>query len=216
MRVKSCVSGLVSLVLIAAGVSLVAYFFLSAGWGDTATNAKDPAGFNVPEIGASREKALAPGGPEDRTLTVTIPKMARIRDDRVPDASGTDEGALRENAAIHLKGTGFPWQEEANVYIAGHRLGYPNTASFLTFWDLDKLEKGDRVFVTDAAGTEYTYRVFKEFVVGPNELSVTEPIPGKNVVTLQTCTLPDYSRRLIVQAKLVRTASKEPTGGERT
>ncbi|MDP9458582.1 MAG: hypothetical protein M3Q60_23035 [Actinomycetota bacterium] len=25
---------------------------------------------------------------------------------------------------------------------------------------------------------------------------------GKNVLTLQTCTLPDYSRRLIVQAEL--------------
>ena len=216
MRAKSVVSGLASLVLIATGVSLMAYFFSSAGWGGTATNAEDPAGFNVPEIGASREKALAPGGLEDRTLTVTIPKMARIRDDRVPDASGADEGALRENAAIHLKGTGFPWQEEANVYIAGHRLGYPNTESFLTFWDLDKLEKGDLVFVTDAAGTEYTYRVFKEFVVGPTELSVTKPIPGKNVVTLQTCTLPDYSQRLIVQAELVRTSSKEPTRGERT
>jgi sortase A len=24
----------------------------------------------------------------------------------------------------HIKHTGFPWEEEANVYIAGHRLGY--------------------------------------------------------------------------------------------
>jgi sortase A len=216
VRAKSIMSGLVSLVLIAAGVFLVAYFFLSPGWEDRAANAGDPTGFNVPEIGASREEApAAPGGPEDRTLTVTIPEMARIRDDRVPDAAGTDERALRENAAIHLKGTGFPWQEVANVYLAGHRLGYPNTESFLTFWDLDKLEKGDRVFIADAAGTEYTYRVFREFVVGPTELSITRPIPGTNIVTLQTCTLPDYSQRLIVQAELVRKAVNKPTRGDR-
>jgi sortase A len=32
---------------------------------------------------------------------------------------------------------------------------------------------------------------------------VTQPLEGKNVLTLQTCTLPDYSRRLIVQAERV-------------
>ncbi len=88
-------------------------------------------------------------------------------------------------------------------YIAGHRLGYPGSPSFLAFYDLPNLENGDEVFVTDADGTRYTYRVFKEFVVGPSDLSVTEPVPGKNILTLQTCTLPDYSKRLIVQAELV-------------
>ena len=34
-------------------------------------------------------------------------------------------------------------------------------------------------------------------------LHVTQPIEGKNVLTLQTCTLPDYSQRLIVQAERV-------------
>ncbi len=57
--------------------------------------------------------------------------------------------------------------------------------------------------VSDADGTKYTYRVFKEFIVDPKELYVTEPISGKNVLTLQTCTLPDYTQRLIVQAELV-------------
>jgi sortase A len=32
---------------------------------------------------------------------------------------------------------------------------------------------------------------------------VTQPLEGKNVLTLQTCTLPDYSQRLIVQAERV-------------
>jgi sortase A len=35
---------------------------------------------------------------------------------------------------------------------------------------------------------------------------VIDAVPGKNVLTLQTCTLPDYSQRLIVQAELIDTA----------
>ena len=38
------------------------------------------------------------------------------------------------------------------------------------------------------------------------DLSVAEPVPGKDVLTLQTCTLPDYSKRLITRAELVEEA----------
>jgi sortase A len=31
-------------------------------------------------------------------------------------------------------------------------------------------------------------------------------MPDKNILTLQTCTLPDYSQRLVVQAELVEPA----------
>ena len=126
-----------------------------------------------------------------------------MRDAAIPYATGNDEEALRNNVAIHLKGTGFPWQEEANVYLAGHRLGYPATASFLAFYDLGKLEKGDEVFVTDSGGGRYVYRVFRVFGVDPTDVFVTRPLEGRNIVTLQTCTLPDYSRRLIVRAERV-------------
>ena len=30
-----------------------------------------------------------------------------------------------------------------------------------------------------------------------------QPVKGKNMVSLQTCTLPDYSHRLIVRGELV-------------
>jgi sortase A len=65
---------------------------------------------------------------------------------------------------------------------------------------------GDQIYITDANGTKYTYEVFKEFTVSPTDLSVTKAVPDKNILTLQTCTLPDYSQRLIVQADLVETA----------
>jgi len=134
--------------------------------------------------------------------------MSRIENDDIPYTTGTDEEALKTHAAIHLEGTGFPWDDEANVYIAGHRLGYPNTESWLTFWDLNEVSKGDEMFVTDANGTKYTYKVFKTFLVSPSNTHVTETESGKNILTLQTCTLPDYKQRLIVQGELTGTQTK--------
>lgn len=203
-RSRGLISGLLSLAMVLAGVALIAAFFFGQNLENTATNSGNPEGFNVPEL--SNQEAAAVGGPEDKTLKITIPKMSQIEDDTVPYVQGTNNEALASNAGIHLEGTGFPWQEEANVYIAGHRLGYPNSDSFLAFFDLNKLQNGDEVYVTDADGTRYTYKVFEKAVISPSDLSVTEPIPGKNIITLQTCTLPDYSDRLIVQAELAEVA----------
>jgi sortase A len=141
--------------------------------------------------------------PRDKTLRITVPKMSRVRNSPVPYARGNDENAFRTHVGVHLKGTGFPWQRQANVYIAGHRLGYVGTPSFLGFWDLNKVDVGDKIYVTDSNGKRYVYKVFKDYVVDPTDLHVLRPLKGKNVVTLQTCTLPDYSRRLIIQAEKV-------------
>ncbi|QIN85519.1 sortase (plasmid) [Rubrobacter tropicus] len=206
--------------MVLAGVALIASFFLAGRLDSTATNSEDPGGFNVPRLetttGGGEETSQA--GPQDTTLKLTVPSMSRIEDDEIPSTDGGDEASLKKYAAIHLEGTGFPWQEEANVYIAGHRLGYPNTESWLTFWDMNKVGVGDEIFVTDSDGTEYTYKVFKELTVGPSDTSVTSTEPGKNILTLQTCTLPDYSKRLIVQAELVQTVDARggPSGRERT
>ena len=159
----------------------------------------------APDVPSSQQKQTAQdqaNAPEDPTLTLTVPKMERVKNSPIPSTFGDDEDALRDFAGIHLDGTGFPWQEEANVYIAGHRLGYPNTPSFLAFWDIDNLVEGDQIFVEDVNGREYTYEVFQTLEVEPTDLFVTEPIKGKNILTLQTCTLPDYARRVVVQAEL--------------
>jgi sortase A len=58
------------------------------------------------------------------------------------------------------------------------------------------MENGDQIFLTDSNGTTYAYRVLLK--------TIAEPIPGKRIVTLQTCTLPDYVQRLIVQAELTK------------
>jgi LPXTG-site transpeptidase (sortase) family protein len=149
------------------------------------------------------KKKVVPRGPENKMLRMTIPKMAQIRNDTVPYSESDDKDAFHDHAAVHLRGTGHPWDEHANVYIAGHRLGFPGTHSWLAFWDLNALHKGDMIYLRDADGKRYSYKVFKRFIVGPNAVRVTRPLPGRNIVSLQTCTLPDYSERLIVQAEKV-------------
>jgi sortase A len=151
---------------------------------------------------AAKKKA-ANRGPKRKMLRMTIPKMAQIHNDTVPYTVSDNDKAFHDHAAVHLRGTGDPWDKQANVYIAGHRLGFPGTNSWLSFWDLNVLEKGDRIFISDAAGKRYVYKVFKVFIVDPDDVSVTRPLEGRNIVSLQTCTLPDYSKRLIVQAEKV-------------
>ena len=226
MRIGNMIMNVLSLLLVGVGVALIATFFLGSAFlgagsrDESAVVAQED--FDVPRLtenaeassqetgrvedeptkDGAQEPALVEG-PKNKTLRITIPAMARVQNAEIPYTTGTDEDSLRNHTAVHLEGTGFPWEEEANVYIAGHRLGYPRTKSFLAFYDLNVLEDGDEVYVTDASGKKYTYRVFKNFVADPTDVFVTEPIEGKNILTLQTCTLPDYSQRLIVQAEQV-------------
>jgi sortase A len=167
---------------------------------------------------ATQGEELAASAPKDTTLQLTIPKMARVGDLPVYDAPWDDEAAIDASAA-HLDSSGFPWQDGANVYIAGHRMGFPGTRSFLVFYDLDVLENGDEVFLTDAEGTKYTYEVFDQFVTDPYDWGPTDPEAGKSILTLQSCTLPDYTQRLIVQAELTKVEpgeEAEQTQGAKT
>lgn len=224
MRLGNVILNVVSFILVGAGLALIASFFVGPGFLNSGvaagTKVAKSESFDVPVLAEKPAKpdALVPEAPkktarhkvdegvdvpEDKTLRMTVPKMSRVQNAEIPTTVGTDEEALRNNVAIHLKGTGFPWEKGSNVYIAGHRLGYLNSGSFLAFYDLNKLEKGDEIFLTDARGREYRYVVFRTFVVDPTDIQITRPVPGKSVVTLQTCTLPDYSKRLIVQAERV-------------
>jgi sortase A len=150
---------------------------------------------------AGEETAATPK--RDVTMKLSIPSMKHVDNVPVYTAAAHNKPALR-NGTLHLAGTGFPWQREANVYIAGHRLGYPRTESFLVFWDLNRLRMGRKVVLTDSEGERYIYKVYDRFVLGPDDTSATKPVAGRNVVSLQTCTLPNYTDRLIVRAELER------------
>ncbi len=167
---------------------------------------------------ATQGEELAASAPKDTTLQLTIPKMAWVEDLPVYDAPWDDEAAIDASAA-HLDSSGFPWQEGANVYVFAHRMGFPGTRSFLVFYDLDVLENGDEVFLTDADGTKYTYEVFTQFVTDPYDWGPTDSEADKSILTLQTCTLPDYVERLIVQAELTKVEpgeEAEQTQGAKT
>jgi sortase A len=99
----------------------------------------------------------------------------------------------------------MPWEdkERKNVYIAGHRLGYEGTGSRLVFFNLNRLSKGDSVVLKDSSGTAYNYRVSEMFVADPNASWAKDPVRGRDMVTLQTCTYPNFENRLIVRADRV-------------
>jgi sortase A len=205
-----------NLILIVAALATVAVLagcgFLGQSGGDQQNESKDKAQQQeppdkqvAPQQGAQKdsgETQAAVDPPSDNMMKLTVPQMEQIKDDEIPTGLGTDETLFHDYAGVHIKNTGFPWDEEANVYIAGHRLGFPGTDSNLAFWDLNKVQVGDEFYITDSEGRQYTYKVFKKFIAAPSNLSVLAPVEDKNIVTLQTCTLPDYTNRFLVRAEL--------------
>jgi sortase A len=96
-----------------------------------------------------------------------------------------------------------------NVAIFGHRRKK-------LFWDLDKLDGGDLVFL-ETRTSWLTYRIYDTKTVTPNDTSVVGWNPGKasarparKLLTLITCT-PKLSttKRLVVQAELADTRSRK-------
>jgi sortase A len=230
-RSGNIVLNILSLAVVGVGIVLIGTFFFPSAFLGSENEAvgAESEDFNVPMIAgtATQEPENTRHGdrwkpsdkvenrtgktvkkkpvysPNDKTLTITIPAMSRIEGDVIPTGTGKEEDLFRDYAAVHLEGTGYPWEKGSNVYIAGHRMGYPGTESFLTFYDMNKLEDGDEIRIRDSNGRRYVYRVFEDFVVGPKALQVTVPVVGKSVLTLQTCTLPNYTERLIVRAERV-------------
>jgi sortase A len=121
----------------------------------------------------------------------------------VPVLSSTSRSAL-DQGVIHLPGTSYPWSDtpERNVYLAGHRLGWPGTGSHLVFYRLNELGRGDRITLRDREGGRYDYMVIESFTVGPLDRWVTGRVRGRDLLTLQTCTpIPTFEKRLIVRAE---------------
>jgi sortase A len=95
----------------------------------------------------------------------------------------------------HHEGTSNPG-EIGNVVLAGHR-----DINSALFRELDRLEPGDDIFVSNNFG-EYHYIVRESMVVGPDHTEVMEPTPDRRL-TLITCTpIGIDTQRLIVIATL--------------
>jgi sortase A len=152
------------------------------------------------EVAAAREPRYYPQR-QDGVLTLTVEGIGLYD---VPVINDNTQEAL-DNGVIHFPQTPMPWEarDQKNVYLAGHRLGFPNTGSRLVFYNLDKLKEGDSVVLADSLGEPYEYRVSEVFVVEPDADWVVDPVRGRDMVTLQTCTFPDLLNRLIVRADRV-------------
>lgn len=191
------------LVVTGLGLALIAFYLLQTFESYTAEEASGPPGGTAPTPEETAEDPAS--GPEDETLWLSVPKID-IEDAEIPTAE-PNEASLRDNLAVRLPGTGLPWREETNVYIAGHELGYPFTDSFRAFYDVKELEEGDEVYLTDAGGTEYTYEVFEVVIVQPEELWVLDPLEGRNIVSLQVSETQqkqgDVTPKRVVRAELV-------------
>ena len=123
----------------------------------------------------------------------------------VPVYDSASQWAM-DNGVSHIPETSLPWSDtpQRNVFLAGHRLGWPGTWSHLVFYHLDKLGRGDTVVLRDREGRRYEYQVTETFVADPGDSWVMGQVVGRDMVTLQTCTpIPSFEKRIIVRADRV-------------
>lgn len=159
------------------------------------------------EEAAEEEEGVAV--PEDPTLYLTVPRLGLYEHTVRNDDS---EEAL-DLGAIKLPSTEFPWQKgDKNTYIACHRLGWRDTESHNQCLNLPSVQEGDKIVLEDANGTVYEYRVVETLTAEPGDTWVTNPVAGKDMVSLQTCvetpddlyTLgPNWAARFVVRAERV-------------
>jgi sortase A len=160
-------------------------------------------GENSPELGAPKEAPPVPsgGGNTSGTMKITVPRLG-LKDVSVP--TGSRQAELDREGILRLRGSGLPWIAGSNTFITGHALGFPRTRVPYAFYKLDKMRPGDEIFIDDAEGRRYTFRVYDLLTVEPDDYWVTYPVEGITVVSLQSCTpIPTFENRLVVRGERV-------------
>ena len=164
---------------------------------------EDPAGKAKADPEESKTGAAGGRSKQLREARMSLgAERIGLRKERVESTS--DEKVLDEGL-IHLPQTSMPWDraKSRNVYVVGHRVGWPDTGSWKLFYRLNELKRGDGLTLTDRRGKTYRYKVSEKLVVSPRDVWVTEPVKGRDMLSLQTCTGPNFSQRLIVRADRV-------------
>lgn len=153
------------------------------------------------------EEILNPSG--DGIMGVLrIPKIQVY----LPVYHGTSAKVLEEGVG-HLYGSSFPTGGEGTHSVLSSHRGLPSKTLFT---DLDQIKEGD-LFFLDILGEEMAYRVEAILTVEPEETDALEIIPGKDYVTLVTCTPYGInSHRLLVRGERIswEEKDKEPEENE--
>ena len=160
-------------------------------------------GENSPELGAPQKASAltSGGGTRSAAMKLTVPKLG-LKDVAVP--TGSSQAELDREGILRLHGSGLPWIEGSNTFIAGHALGFPRTRVPYAFYKLGKMEPGDEIFIEDKDERRYTFRVYDLMTVEPNDYWTTYPVEGRTVVSLQSCTpIPTFENRIVVRGELV-------------
>jgi sortase A len=150
----------------------------------------------APDLGL---KSLLTAQDGDAVAIIEIPRLGLKKF----VVSGVTIDDLRKGPG-HYRNTALPGQK-GNSAIAAHRTAYGSP-----FKEVDKMEAGDEIFITNALNERFTYRVRDIKVVEPTDFSVLEP-SAEAILTLTSCT-PLYTakQRIIITSVLDEAATTAP------
>jgi sortase A len=146
----------------------------------------------------------------DPVFRLKIPKIDLHGGKGFIVVEGVDETSLTLGPGHYPDcGQGFPpplctgfdevWPgQEGRVVLSGHRTTYLHP-----FYDIDKLDKGDKIYV-DTKWGDFTYEVYQQTAVLPTDPTVVVQKDGRKEIVLTTCN-PKYSasQRLVTYARQV-------------
>jgi sortase A len=166
---------------------------------DTTTTSSAP----VTTTTVAEPVVLPPTQEGDALARIEIPKIGL--DDIV--VAGVKVEDLRKGPG-HFPDTPLPG-EIGNVGIAGHR-----TTWGAPFQQVDELEQGDEIVLTNLLGMRFVYRVTETLIVKPSDVWVVDPTTDAQL-TLTSCH-PEYSARERIVIKAVLDETVTPALGTTT
>lgn len=121
-----------------------------------------------------------------------------------------------DRGVAQVEGTSLPLGGmSTRSVIAGHRGWWGD----LMFYNVDKLEVGDEIFIDGRTGL-LEYRVTGTDIISPSDWESILPVAGKDMVTLLTChpKRPPRPKRLLINAERVeeKKADLKPVVEEKT
>ncbi|MCS5478768.1 class C sortase [Corynebacterium sp. YIM 101645] len=153
---------------------------------------------------------LNPGGEDGAIMAaLSIPAI----DVRLPVYHGTEMDTLHEGVG-HLYGSALPVGGDGTHSVL---TGHTGLTTATMFDNLGEIQEGD-AFYLEVLGESFKYEVDQIKVVLPDEIDDTQPVAGRDLVTLITCTPYGVnSHRLLVRGTRVPVEDAEAeeafTGG---